>query len=58
MGLGFIPLAVQTGLDVSRDVGIHRKPPEVPPHKLDCLVSSAVSGHLAVLFRFENCGDH
>ena len=57
MAPGFIPLAVGACLDVFRDVGIHHGPPEVPPHKLDCLLLSEVSGHFAVMFRFENGGD-
>ena len=55
---GFIPLAVRTCLDVFRDVGIHPRPPEVPPHKLDCLLLSEVSCHFAIVFGFENGGYH
>ena len=58
VALGLIPLAVRTGLDIGRDVGIHPGPPEVPPHKLDCFLLSEVSGHFAIVFRFENCWDH
>ena len=54
MAPGFIPLAVRTCLEVFRDVSVHPGPPEVRPHKLDCLVLSEVSGHCAVNFGFEN----
>ena len=53
-----IPLAIRTCLDVCRDVGIHPRPPEVPPHKLDRFLLSEVSGHFTVVFGFEDCRDH
>ena len=58
MASGLIPLAVRTCLDVFRDVGVHPRPPEVPPHKLDCLLLSEMSCHFAVMFGFENGGNH
>ena len=57
MAPGLIPLAVWTGLDVCRDVGIHPGPPEVPPHKLNRLLLSEVSGYFAVVRGFENRRD-
>ena len=58
MAPGFIPLAVRTCLDIFRDVGVHPGPPEVPPHKLYCLLLSEVSCHIAVVFGFEDGGYH
>ena len=58
MAPGLIPLAVRTSLDVFRDVGVHPRPPDVPPHKLDCLLLSEVSCHFAVMFGFKDCGYH
>ena len=58
MAPGFVPLAVWACLDVFRDVGVYPGPPEVSPHKLDCFLLSEVSGHFAVVFGFENGGDH
>ena len=58
MATGFVTLAVRTGLDVCRDIGVHPGPPEVPPQKLDRFLLSEVSGHFAVMFGFENCRDH
>ena len=58
MAPGLVPLAVRTCLDVFRDVGVHPGPPEVPPNKLDCFLLSEVSGHFAVVFGFEDGGDH
>ena len=55
---GLIPLAIRTCLDVCRDIGVHPGPPEVPPHKLDRLLFSEVSGHFTVVFGFENRRDH
>ena len=55
---GFIPLVVRTGLNKSRDVGVHPGPPEVLPHELDCFLLSEVSGHFAVVFGFENYQNH
>ena len=51
---GFIPLAVRTCLGVLHDIGVHPGPPEVPPHKLDCLFLFKVSGHFAVVFGFKD----
>ena len=58
MAPGLIPLAVRTGLDVGRYVGVHPGLPKVPPHKLDRFLLSEVSGYFVVMFGFENCGDH
>ena len=58
MAPGHIPLAVRKCLDIFRDVGVHPGPPEVPPHKLDCLPLSEVSCHFAVVFGFEDGGYH
>ena len=58
MAPGFVPLAVRVCLDVLRNMGVHPGPPEVPPQKLYCLLLSEVSSHSAVLFGFENGGDH
>ena len=55
---GFIPLTVRTCRDVFRDVGVHHRPPEVLPHKFDCLPLSEVSCHVAVVFGFEDGGNH
>ena len=56
--LGFILLAVRACLDVFRDIGVHPGPPEVPPHMLNRLLMSEVSCNLAVVFGFEDGGDH
>ena len=58
MASGFLPLAVSTCLDVFRDVSVHPGPPKDPPQKLDYLLLFEVFCHFAVIFRFENCGDH
>ena len=58
MAPGLVPLAVRTGLDVGRYVGVHPGPPEVPPHKLDRFLLSEVSGYFVIVFGFENYSDH
>ena len=58
MAPGFVPLAVWKGLDISRYVGVHSGPPEVPPHKLVRVLLYKVFGHFIIVFRFENCWDH
>ena len=58
MAPGLVLLAVRTCLDVCRDVCVHLGPPEVPPHKLDRLFLSEVSGHFAIVFGLENRQDH
>ena len=55
---GRVPLAVRTVLDVGCYVGVHPGLQEVPSHKLDRFLLSEVSGHFAIVFGFENCGDH
>ena len=58
MAPGFVPLAVRICLDLLRDVSVHPGPPDVSPHKLNCLLLSEVSCHFAVVFVFEDGGYH
>ena len=54
MAPGLNPLAVRTSLDVFCNVDVHPGPPDVAPDKLDWLLASEVSCHIAVVFGFEN----
>ena len=55
---GRVPLTVRICLDVFHYVGVHPWPQEVPSHKLNYFLLSEVSGHLAVVFGFENRRNH